>query len=167
MQGLSKCVGRYARLSKLIFQNFSRMYGAHAVHGNFLSVIICNFCVVRPVFPPLKADSPLFVNADALLPDSIATQRLKTITGKFHQVFNAGGAFKNLQSLLCLPGKGLKTRNTPAVVEFFSMLAGKGSDHGYYTKVLYVLRQASSLADEPLEPGKINASRKQRSARRR
>jgi len=96
MESLSKCIGRDADFDKFVFQNFSWMDGAHGVHGNSLSVIINNFYVVRPVLSPLKANSPLLVNTYALLTGSVTTQRFKTVAGKIHQVFNAGGAFKNL-----------------------------------------------------------------------
>jgi len=61
-----------------------------------LSMIINNFYVVWTIFPPFEANSPLLVYADALLAGPVSTQRFKSIAGKIHQVFDAGGAVKDL-----------------------------------------------------------------------
>lgn len=88
-------------------------------------MVIDNFHVVWAIFPPLKADSPLLIDANALLAIPVATERFKTIAGKIHQVLNAGGAFKYLQSLFSLLGKCLKTWHSPAVIKFFGIFAGE------------------------------------------
>jgi hypothetical protein len=88
-------------------------------------MIINNFHVVWAIFPPLKADSPLLVDADALLSIPVSAQRLKAIAGKVHQILNAGSAFKYLQSLFRLLSKRLETRYPSAVVEFFRVFTGE------------------------------------------
>jgi hypothetical protein len=61
-----------------------------------LSMIINNFYVVWTIFPPFEANTPLLVYADALLAGPVSTQRFKPITGKIHQIFDAGGAVEDL-----------------------------------------------------------------------
>lgn len=85
---MGKGIGCHADFSEFIFQDFSWVYGAHSVHSTTLSMIIDNFHAVWAVFPPLKADSPLLVDADALLSLPVSAQRLKAIAGKVHQILN-------------------------------------------------------------------------------
>jgi len=52
--------------------------------------------VVRPV-GPLEADSPLIVDANAVLTASIAPQRLEPVAGQRSQVIERDGGFELVQ----------------------------------------------------------------------
>jgi len=58
--------------------------------------MIVNLYVVWAVLPPFEANTPLLVYSDALLAGSVTPQSFKPITGKIHQIFDAGGAVEYL-----------------------------------------------------------------------
>lgn len=88
-------------------------------------MVVNNLYVVWAVFPPFEANTPLLVYSDALLAGPVTPQRFKPITGKIHQIFDAGGAVEYLQSPLSLLHNGLKTGHPPTIVELFGLLTGK------------------------------------------
>ena len=88
-------------------------------------MIIDDFYVMRAILPPLKANSPLLIDANTLLSITVSTQRFKSITGKIHQILDASGAFKYLQSFFCLLAESLETRNPLAMVELFGVFTGE------------------------------------------
>lgn len=88
-------------------------------------MIVNNLHPVWTIFPPREANAPLLVYADALLPGSVSPQRFEVITGKIYQIFNANSTVEYLQLPLSLPSNGLKTGDPFAMVEIFSVLAGK------------------------------------------
>jgi len=55
-----------------------------------LSVIVNDLDLLWPSIGPHEADPPLVVDSDAVLPGSIAFQRLKPITGRDSQVVKNG-----------------------------------------------------------------------------
>jgi hypothetical protein len=59
-------------------------------------MIVNNLYVVWAVFPPFEANTPLLVYSDALLAGPVTPQSFKPVTGKIHQIFDAGGAVKYL-----------------------------------------------------------------------
>jgi hypothetical protein len=61
-----------------------------------LSMIINNLYIVWAVFPPFEANTPLLVYSDAMLAGPVSPQCFKSITGKIHQIFDAGGAVEYL-----------------------------------------------------------------------
>jgi len=80
---------------------------------------------VWAIFLPFKANTPLLVDADALLADPISPQGFKAVAGKIHQVLNAHSAIKYLQAPLSLPGNRLKAGNSFAMEKLLGMLACK------------------------------------------
>jgi len=61
-----------------------------------LSMIVNNLYLVWAVFPPFEANTPLLVYPDALLAGPVTSQSFKPITGKIHQILDAGGAVEYL-----------------------------------------------------------------------
>src|SRR6266850_1896623 len=63
------------------------------------SVIIHNLDVrrARRSIRPLKTDAPLIVDADAVLPLSIALQRLKPVAGQRRQIMKDVRGFKTIE----------------------------------------------------------------------
>jgi hypothetical protein len=61
-----------------------------------LSMIVNNLYSVWAIFPPFEANTPLLVYPDALPADPVSFQSFKSITGKIHQIFDAGGAVEYL-----------------------------------------------------------------------
>jgi len=88
-------------------------------------MVINYLYVMWAIFTPFKADTPLLIDSNTLLPLAIPSQRLKTVTWEIHEIIYTGSTIKHLQSLLCLLRKSLKTKNSATVEEFFSMLADK------------------------------------------
>jgi len=88
-------------------------------------MIINDLDVIWAIFPPLEANTPLPVYADALPVQTVSAQRFKSIARKIHKVFDTGGAVKYLQSPFSLLRNGLKTWYPLTKIQFFSMLAGK------------------------------------------
>ena len=73
-------------------------------------MIIGDFDVERAgrIIWPLKTDPPLSVDADAILAQSVAFQRLKTIAAQGHQSLFVGRTFQNFKPSIGLPIKCLK-----------------------------------------------------------
>jgi hypothetical protein len=61
-----------------------------------LSMIVNNLYVVWAVLPPFKANTPLLVYSDSLPAGPVTPQNFKPITGKIHQIFDAGGTVEYL-----------------------------------------------------------------------
>jgi hypothetical protein len=73
-------------------------------------VVIDNLDVFGSMSGPAKADSPLVIDPDAVLPFSVAPQALESIAGRHTQVIEAGGdAFEALDVLSLCEGFGVGT----------------------------------------------------------
>src|SRR5207248_1858333 len=79
------------------------------------SMIVDDFDVPRAVVSPSKADSPLIVDPDAVLPTPITAEFLQPVTGRHTQVIQILRAVEHLQlSLrLCLERAELSRRAAP------------------------------------------------------
>jgi hypothetical protein len=82
-------------------------------------MIVCDLHLMRIAIGPRKAYSELAVDADAMLPASIAGQRLKPIAGRNTQVHKAGGGVQHSQlaqgrllNILREPRRPLAMENT-------------------------------------------------------
>src|SRR4029077_14740893 len=62
-----------------------------------ISVIICNFNFVRVSVHPPEADSPLPVDANAMLPLPVALESFQAVSGRNSQVFEANRRIHKLQ----------------------------------------------------------------------
>jgi hypothetical protein len=93
-------------------------------------MIINHFDAVRVSFSPLKADTPLLIDTDAVLTGATTCQLLKVIRRWDAQIRQRLGSVKNLELSSCralhlrrdLPGK-------PAPEQPFRLFVGKTSDH--------------------------------------
>jgi len=92
-------------------------------------MIIDDFDIESVALMPFKADSPLLVDADGILPFPFASQSVKHVSWIQHQGLQARGGMEHHQSLSCLPFEGLETSNASVVKEFFGIPTGKGLDH--------------------------------------
>src|ERR1700690_1300260 len=95
---------------------------------NCSSVIVDNFYVRRPRGPvcPFKADSPLIVNANAVLALAIARQGFEAVAGERREIPNRGGSlhtvelqargsFESRESLDPFPGGEIAASLVPIV----------------------------------------------------
>ena len=57
-------------------------------------MVVDYFDVVGVLFFPAKADAPLVVDADAVLPCSVAFEGLQAIAGRYPQILQAARDFK-------------------------------------------------------------------------
>jgi hypothetical protein len=96
-------------------------------------VIVHNFYVVGVAVPPLETDTPLVVNSDAVLPDPIALQRLKTIPANLRQIVQAR---RRIQTREPRAGRCFDATEAPAAessVKRLGFIAPKRKDHLHYT----------------------------------
>ena len=103
-------------------------------------MVIDDFDVERVAVNPPKTDTPLIVDADAMLPFAIAFERLQSIARRDPKV---GKATSLVQIQELAPGATLDsapTRHEFIIEERFGVLRPKGLDHLYR-----VLRAASYL----------------------
>src|ERR1700693_1614123 len=77
---------------------FPRMNGRQS-HNDAPSVIVNNFHVGRPPRPgrPLKADSPLIVNANAVLALAIPGQGFEAVAGERCKISNRGSSLQTIE----------------------------------------------------------------------
>jgi hypothetical protein len=64
-------------------------------------VIVNDFHIFGPGRSPSEADSPLFIDSDAVLPIAIALQRLEPIAGRAAQVSQIVGGIQYEQLAVC------------------------------------------------------------------
>jgi hypothetical protein len=76
-------------------------------------MVIDDFDVKRlgVIVGPLKADAPLIVYADAVLPLTVAAQGLKTIAGQLHQTLTRNRILQDQKTFFRLFLKSLKRLN--------------------------------------------------------
>ena len=92
-------------------------------------MIINDFNIFCACCCPTEADTILIVDAYAVLTGSIAFEVFEAISRWNFQVFNLVGDFKLPQFAPCDSLDSFKALNTPAISEFFCMLAFKAYDH--------------------------------------
>lgn len=81
----------------------------HSVSGHaFASMIVGDFDVPRAVVSPMKADPPLAVDPDAVLPMPIAGKLFEPVAGRDAKIVQVLRAIENLQLSLGLRLEGPK-----------------------------------------------------------
>jgi hypothetical protein len=79
-------------------------------------MIIDNLNIVGTVFPPLKANPPLVIDPDAVLPLPIAYERFKPIAGQACQVAQAGRLVQQIKAPLRLRDERGEPARAPAFI---------------------------------------------------
>ena len=95
----------------------------------------------RP-FRPLKADSPLIVDTDAVLAPAIALQRLEAVSRKDREIFQRGRRVELVELQLGLPGKSGERLDVFAFGELARTLVPEAYDYGRSIPTALSLRQA-------------------------
>ena len=84
---------------------------------------------MRIVFPPDKADSPLTVDANAVLAPTIAVKSLQPVARRRGEVAQFGGSVQLAQLSLTNSLEGPKPFNVPPSMQLLGFLRAKGADH--------------------------------------
>jgi hypothetical protein len=84
-------------------------------------MIINNLNVPGAGVPPYEADSPLIINANAVLAGTVAAQRFKMVTPNIAQVLKARGSREGIQAPLGLPLDGFEFRAARAFEDSLSV----------------------------------------------
>jgi hypothetical protein len=95
-------------------------------------VVIRDFHIFSALALPEKANAPLVIDPDAVLPLSVASERLKPVPGRNLKVFDIGGAVKDQEFSQC--GSLDVTWNLPGTVPTenpFGLSVLERADHGY------------------------------------
>jgi len=92
-------------------------------------MIIYDLYVVRVTFFPTETDAPLVVNANAVLPLTIALQRLQVIAGRNPQIVEHSSAMQIEKLAPRRAFEGAEPWDRNVVEKFFAVLAPEGLDH--------------------------------------
>jgi hypothetical protein len=92
-------------------------------------MIIHNFDIVHITTLPSKANSPLIIDTDAVLPLPVAFQRFKLIAGRLPQILECSGTMQIEKLAPRLPFKDLKTSNTKIIKESSGVATLDRFDH--------------------------------------
>jgi len=92
-------------------------------------VIIHDFYIVGIAITPDKADAPLGVDADAVLPFPIAFEYFQVIARRRPQIAGFGGNIQLSQLSLGHPFEGPKTLDSLPAVKLFGLPRPEGLDH--------------------------------------
>jgi hypothetical protein len=92
-------------------------------------VVVNDFNVFGSMTGPAKADSPLVIDPDAVLPLSVAPQALQSIAGRHTQVIEAGGDLELPQLATGHDGDALEAPDALSLCEGFGVGTPKRSDH--------------------------------------
>lgn len=84
-------------LQEVLIQNFTWMHGQHAVTHGVLLMIINNFNKMSIPILPNKTNSPLAVDADAMLPASISLESFQPIPKGNAQVIQRDGVVQDFE----------------------------------------------------------------------
>ena len=103
-------------------------------------MIVNDFYVVRAIFAPFEADSPLPVDPNAILSLAVSAQGLQAIAWKAGQILQASCAIQSLEAAFRLGDNPLKTADPPAGEKRFGVFIAKASNHVDFTPI-YSLRQ--------------------------
>jgi len=88
-------------------------------------MIIDYFDVEGVAVMPFKADTPLLVYADGILPLPVPAKSEKPVSRIQHQSLQAWGGMQDHQPLFRLPLERLESSNSSVVKKFLSIPAGK------------------------------------------
>ena len=104
--------------------------GVRAI-ASLLLVLIRYLYVGRAgaIFRPLKTDTPLLVDAYAVLPLAVTAESLEAVARQHHQSFLVRGGVQNFQTLFNLPGEGLKLPDGFAFGKLPCLLITVAEDH--------------------------------------
>ena len=78
-------------LEKLFEQDLTGGYRFEFTHDSFTSVVIHDFNIFCPRFPPTKADAPSIVNTHAILAGAVTFKCFKVISGGYSQILESAG----------------------------------------------------------------------------
>jgi hypothetical protein len=81
------------------------------------SMVVDNFDIVRSICAPHETDSPLAVDAHAMLSPAISAQRFQTITGNPGQIPKRYRIINHLKAPFCPSPKWLESGHPFAFVE--------------------------------------------------
>jgi hypothetical protein len=97
----------------------------------FLSVVIHDLDVRRAALSirPFKANSPLHVDANAVLALSVALQAFERIRGQCPKISEARGRFENVEALFRLALDALEVPDAPTFREVPGPFVAVASDH--------------------------------------
>jgi hypothetical protein len=105
-------------------------------------MVVDNLYVIGSVRQPNETDSPLIVNADAVLPPTVTFKRLEPIAGRHAQIRESLGVIDHIQ----LPGRHGRDRtqmlcNPPTLKEGLSVLASETFYHYLIRSTYRILEQ--------------------------
>jgi hypothetical protein len=92
-------------------------------------MIIDDFDVEGVAVMPFKADTPLLVYADGILPLPVTAKSVKPVSRIQHQSLQAWGSMQDHQPLSRLPLERLESPNSSVLKKFLSIPAGKRFYH--------------------------------------
>jgi hypothetical protein len=93
-------------------------------------MIVYNLNIVGVIIAPSKADSPLVVNANTVLPLALTRQFLETISWRHPKVFQSFRRVKKEEFSLCSAAQiGGESRCWLAKENLFSFIGAKRPDH--------------------------------------
>jgi hypothetical protein len=92
-------------------------------------MVIDDLDIVGARSTPAEADTPLVVDADAVLPCTATRQRFQPVAGRSAQVVKASGNLELPQLPACDAGDSLESPNTFAKSEGSRVVASKRTDH--------------------------------------
>jgi hypothetical protein len=92
-------------------------------------MVVNDLNILGVVTGPAKADSPLIVDPDAVLPASVAPQGLQSIAGRDSQVVEAAGDLELAQFAASHDCDALKAPDAFSTREGFGVGTPKRSDH--------------------------------------
>jgi hypothetical protein len=121
-------------------------------HAYFLSMVINDFDIAGSWLSvrPRKANAPLLVYADRILPNPVAPQRLKLVAWQTTQVDNGGRGIQNGEPACRLPRKALKGSNEFPLSKLLRQSVFIAQDHADFQSASSDdVRQASKHAASP------------------
>lgn len=92
-------------------------------------MVVHNLYVPRPIVTPAKADAPLSVDPNAVLPSTVSPKRLKGVTRQPGQVVQIMGTVKHGQATRCLVGERMKARDAGTFKEPSRVPVPETSNH--------------------------------------
>lgn len=92
-------------------------------------MIIHNFDIVHIAALPSKANSPLIIDTDAVLPLPVVFQRFQLIARRLPQILKGSGAMQVEKFAPRLPFESLKTGNSTIIKESGGVATSERFDH--------------------------------------
>lgn len=100
-------------------------------------MIIDNLNLLRSTIAPCEANAPLVVDADAVLPASVALERFKAIPGRDAQVVQADGCVEHIQFAQGYPGDGTETGRAVALEKGLGIFATEAAYYSVFRLLFY------------------------------